>query len=219
MTNVEPERAQPVDRRALFRAYMRHVDPKADPSLALKSGFYVRSPHATSTQIVTRLDIDPASTHLIIGAVGSGKTTELLTVGDTLAASTDIIPLFVDVPSLQRISKLGEGVLVALAWTQIWRDIEANHPALAEQHRVEAELATSAASGFYTNNPAEGEADEGGYFYVPGLITEPEKNSDLDTVFQVLARIIGAADLRYVILFDGLDRTRKNRCARGDAPE
>src|SRR5512140_3617178 len=104
-----------MDRRALFRAYMRHFDPKADPSLALESGFYVRSPHATSAQIATRLDIDPASTPLIIGAVGSGKTTELLTIGQSLASSTDIVPLFVDVPSLQLLSKLGEGVLVGLA--------------------------------------------------------------------------------------------------------
>lgn len=146
-----------MDRRAVFRAYMRHVDPKADPSLALKSGFYVRSPHATSAQIATRLEIDPASTHLIIGAVGSGKTTELITVGHTLATSTDIIPLFVDVPSLQRISKLDEGVLVALAWTQIWKNIEENHPVLAERHRKEAGFATACASGFYTQDPSEAE--------------------------------------------------------------
>lgn len=198
-----------MDRRALFRAYMRHVDPKADPFLALKSGFYVRSPHATSAQIATRLEIDPASTHLIIGAVGSGKTTELLTVAHTLATSTDIIPLFVDVPSLQLISKLSEGVLVGHAWTQIWKHIVENHPDLAERHRVESGIATACASGFYTEYPHDVEDDGDRYFHVPGLITEPEKNSDLEKVLQTLTSILERSDLRYVLLFDGLDRARK----------
>lgn len=198
-----------MDRRALFRAYMRHFDPKADPSLALESGFYVRSPHATSAQIATRLDIDPASTHLIIGAVGSGKTTELLTIGHTLASSSDIVPLFVDVPSLQLLAKLGEGVLVGLAWTQIWKHIEQHHPDLANKHRENAGFATSAASGFYTEDPHEIEAEDDRYYHVPGLITVPETNPDLERVLQTLAAILGDSGLRYVILFDGLDRARK----------
>lgn len=209
VTNVEPEHPQPVDRRALFRAYMRHLDPKADPSLALRSGFYVHSPYATSAQIATRLDIDPASTHLIIGAVGSGKTTELLTVADTLATSTDIIPLFVDVPSVQLVSKLTEGVLVGLAWTQIWKHIEENRSALADKHREEARYATSAAAGFDTNDPGEGDDPDGDFFHVPGLISAPENNSRLDRILQTLARILDGSGLRYVVLFDGLDRTRK----------
>ena len=198
-----------MDRRALFRAYMRHVDPKADPSLALKSGFYVRSPHATSAQIATRLEIDPASTHLVIGAIGSGKTTELFTVAHTLATSTDIIPLFVDVPSFQLMSKLGEGVLVALAWTQIWNNIEEHHPDLATRHSAEARVATACASGFYTDDPNDIENDDDRYFHVPGLITEPKKNSDLEKVLQVLGGILKEPALNYVLLFDGLDRTRK----------
>jgi len=200
-----------MDRRALFRAYMRHVDPKVDPALALKSGFYVRSPHATSAQVAARLEIDPASTHLVIGAVGSGKTTELLAVAQILATSTDIIPLFVDVPSLQLVSKLAEGVLVGLAWTQIWNDTKENHPTLAQKFKEDGDVATSAALGFYTENPYEADWDEpkDRFFHAPGLISTPEENSNISTVQQALVRLLEESGLRYVLLFDGLDRTRK----------
>ena len=82
MTSAELEHPQSVDRRTLFRAYMRRLDPKADPAIALRDGSYVLSPHATSSHIATRLEIDPTSSHLIIGAVGSGKTTELLAINE-----------------------------------------------------------------------------------------------------------------------------------------
>lgn len=198
-----------MDRRALFRAYMRRLDPKADPAIALRDGSYVPSPHATSSHIATRLEIDPASSHLIIGAVGSGKTTELLAVNDRLIASTDIVPLFVDVPSLQNVTKLSEGVLVGLAWTQIWKHVKEYQSELARTHQTAAGYANSAAAGFYTDDPSEIEDDDDRYFRVPGLISKPTENADLARVMTTLAVLINESNLRYVILFDGLDRTRK----------
>lgn len=209
MTSAELEHPQPVDRRALFRAYMRRLDPKADPAIALRDGSYVPSPHATSSHIATRLEIDPASSHLIIGAVGSGKTTELLAINDRLTVSTDIVPLFVDVPSLQNLTKLSEGVLVGLTWTQIWKHIKEYQPLLARTHQEAAEQANAAAAGFYTEDPSEVDSDEERYFRVPGLISKPAENTDLAMVMRALATLLGQFNLRYVILFDGLDRTRK----------
>lgn len=198
-----------MDRRALFRAYMRRLDPKADPAIALRDGSYVPSLHATSSHIATRLEIDPASSHLIIGAVGSGKTTELLAINDRLIASTDIVPLFVDVPSLQNLAKLSEGVLVGLTWTQIWKHVEAHQSVLAKTHQKMAEQADAAAAGFYTEDPSEIDNDEDRYFRVPGLISKPAENTDLATVMRALTALLDQSTLRYVILFDGLDRTRK----------
>lgn len=198
-----------MDRRALFRAYMRRLDPKADPAIALRDGSYVPSPHATSSHIATRLEIDPASSHLIIGAVGSGKTTELLAVNDRLTASTDIVPLFVDVPSLQNLAKLSEGVLVGLTWTQIWKHVKEHQSALARTHQKAAEQANAAAAGFYTEDPSEIDGDEDRYFRVPGLISKPAENTDLATVKRILAALLDESNLRYAILFDGLDRTRR----------
>lgn len=209
MTSAEPEHPQSVDRRALFRAYMRRLDPKADPAIALRDGSYVPSPHATSSHIATRLEIDPASSHLIIGAVGSGKTTELLAVNDRLIASTDIVPLFVDVPSLQNLAKLSEGVLVGLAWTQIWKHVKEYQSELARIHQNAAGPANAAAAGFYTEDPSEIDSDEDRYFRVPGLISKPAENTDLAMVMRTLTAVLDESSLRYVILFDGLDRTRK----------
>jgi hypothetical protein len=198
-----------MDRRALFRAYMRRLDPKADPAIALRDGSYVPSPHATSSHIATRLEIDPAGSHLIIGAVGSGKTTELLAVNDRLIASTDIVPLFVDVPSLQNVAKLSEGVLVGLAWTQIWKHTKEYQSELARTYQTAAGYANATAEGFYTEDPSEVETDDDRYFRVPGLISKPAENADLARVATTLAALVNESSLRYVILFDGLDRTKR----------
>lgn len=198
-----------MDRRALFRAYMLRLDPKADPAIALRDGSYVPSPHATSSHIATRLEIDPTSSHLIIGAVGSGKTTELLAIRERLTASTDIVPLFVDVPSVQNLTKLSEGVLVSLAWTQIWKHITENQPDLAEKHMREAGLADAVTTGYYVQDPSELEDDDDRYIHVPGLITKPTPNNRLKKVANTLATVLPESSVRYVILFDGLDRTRR----------
>ena len=189
---------------------MRRLDPKADPSIALRDGSYVPSPYATSSHIATRLEIDPASSHLIIGAVGSGKTTELLAIKERLAASTDIVPLFMDVPSVQNLTKLGEGVLVSLAWTQIWKHITENRSDLGKKHKKEAGFADAAAAGFYVQDLSEIEEDDDDrYIHVPGLITKPRKNHRLENVMNILATVLRDSSLRYIILFDGLDRTRR----------
>jgi energy-coupling factor transporter ATP-binding protein EcfA2 len=209
VTSAELEHPQPVDRRALFRAYMRRLDPKADPAIALRDGSYVPSPHATSSHVATRLEIEPTSSHLIIGAVGSGKTTELLAINDRLASSSDIVPLFIDVPSLQNLIKLREGVLIGLAWTQIWRYISENQSELAAKHMREARFADSAATGYYVQDPSEIDDDDDRYLHVPGLITTPEKNISLERIKKTFRAVLGESSLRYVILFDGLDRSRK----------
>jgi hypothetical protein len=193
---------------------MRRLDPKADPSIALRDGSYVPSLHATSSHIATRLEIDPASNHLIVGAIGSGKTTELLIINDRLTASTDIVPLFIDVPSLQNLAKLREGVLVSLAWTQIWEHIAENQSELAQSHKREATVAHSAAAGYYVEHPSEIEdededEDDDRYIHVPGIITRPAKNTSLERITKTLIAVLAESKLRYVILFDGLDRTRR----------
>jgi ABC-type glutathione transport system ATPase component len=65
------------DRLARFRAIRAKLDPTGDPASTI-GAFYVDSPHSVSARLAAELSIAPGSSHLLVGGVGSGKTTELL---------------------------------------------------------------------------------------------------------------------------------------------
>jgi hypothetical protein len=66
------------DRLTLYRNYMSQLDAAADPFRAMERGLYVSHSREIARQIATRVELQPSSTHLIIGGIGSGKTTQLL---------------------------------------------------------------------------------------------------------------------------------------------
>ena len=94
---------------------MRRLDPTGDPAQAVASGFYVPPPNAVSQRIATRIELEPASSHLLVGGIGSGKTTELIAIERKLADVEDLFTVRIDVPSRHRLDKLKPGVLLALA--------------------------------------------------------------------------------------------------------
>jgi hypothetical protein len=59
--------------------------------------FYVDSPHSVSSRLAAELTISPASSHLLVGGVGSGKTTELLAIQRRMASLADTAALNIDV--------------------------------------------------------------------------------------------------------------------------
>jgi hypothetical protein len=194
------------DRRELFREYMRRMDPKADPFAAIQAGLYVPSPLSTSSQVATRLELEPVSTHLIVGTTGSGKTTELLAVQRTLTRLPDIIPLFVDVPSVQQLSVISEGALVGLAWQMIWNDFVSRNPDAAVRF-ADAKYANSIVAGYWEDPRAYYE-EPNDDVRVPGLLTPPVINDNLHSLEGYLRQLLLQQHATYVLLFDGLDRSR-----------
>lgn len=76
---------------------MARVSGAADPAGAIEQGLYVTPKQSVARRIVARLDLQPASTHLIVGGVGSGKTTQLLVARDMLLAEQpDTVAIYVD---------------------------------------------------------------------------------------------------------------------------
>jgi polynucleotide 5'-kinase involved in rRNA processing len=78
MAQAVPQLDNTADRLARFRRLREQLAPARDPASALEA--YVDRPHAVSRRIAAELELGPDSTHVVIGGVGSGKTTELLTV-------------------------------------------------------------------------------------------------------------------------------------------
>lgn len=91
---------------------MAQLDAAGDPARAFRDGQYRASSHAVGDRIAARLEIDPQSTHILIGGVGSGKTTELFRIQQRLSetSSADILSIFLDASEL-RLTHFAEDVV------------------------------------------------------------------------------------------------------------
>jgi hypothetical protein len=190
------------DRRTRFRDYMRRLDPTGDPAQAVASGFYVPPPNAVSQRIATRLDLEPTSSHLLVGGIGSGKTTELITIQRKLTEVTDLLPVRIDVPSRHRLDKLKPGVLVALAATEAAAELQREHK-LAMDLATDIKRIQAIARGYW--GPPEPDDDEDPYWN-QGILEDPRPSEDVNMLSESLSRVQGALQRKLVILFDGLDR-------------
>lgn len=68
-----------------YRAFLAAMSPSSSPKDALERGFYVEPPGGGIWSALTaKLELEPASTHLVLGGIGSGKTSELLRAREKL---------------------------------------------------------------------------------------------------------------------------------------
>jgi len=102
-----------------YRALLARIEPTDPKDFAGNADIYVPPPNGVSKQLATALALQPASSHLVVGAIGSGKTTTLRRAVDGLKdqvkeAGDHVV--YVDVSAEHRLDEepLG-GVLLALA--------------------------------------------------------------------------------------------------------
>jgi len=62
------------NRLTRFREYMGRFDAATKPEHAIKRGFYVERPsRSVAAEIAARIELRPASTHLLVGGSGREK--------------------------------------------------------------------------------------------------------------------------------------------------
>jgi len=208
-----------VDRLSRFRDLRARLDPSGDPNDAVANGLYVRSKHAPSSRLAAELALAPASTHLLVGGVGSGKTTELLETARRLDALDDSIALYVDVTSGNDIGHVKPGtvlVQVGLALADIPSDAGGARP--ASDDRDGPLTAWTLNRGLsdevrQLQTLAHGEVDDSdfGAITVPGILKAPERPFDLDVAAALepterLVRGLQGVHRHVSVLLDGLDR-------------
>src|SRR4051812_13755318 len=67
---------------------MARMNPIADPRHAIRDGLYVPPPGLCTAEMITRaMELEPTSKHLVVGGIGSGKTSEMIVAGRKLRAS------------------------------------------------------------------------------------------------------------------------------------
>jgi hypothetical protein len=189
------------DRLARFRAIRAKLDPTGDPASAI-SAFYVDSPHSVSARLAAELAIAPGSSHLLVGGVGSGKTTELLAVARHMASLADTAAFYIDVSRRHDIAKMVPGAVVAqvgLALAEHVVHIEPTNEAVNRAHGVAYE-----AWEYPEWEPEPPDMD-----YVPGiLVPEPvhENIRRAQAPLEELLEVIRRQVQHVVVLLDGLDR-------------
>jgi hypothetical protein len=103
------------NRLEFFKQQMAAFEGSANPSKAINSGYYMTEPrNSVSDLIAGRIALRPASTHLILGGIGSGKTTQLLVTLNRVNKLPNTYARYIDVSTYTDISKISAGVLITV---------------------------------------------------------------------------------------------------------
>lgn len=206
-------------RRERFRAALARLTPAGNPSEAIERGYYISRPGRSAVSVISaRLELVPTSSFLLIGGIGSGKTTELLMMAKTLNALDDIHAFYIDVSAIHDIKNMPAGTLSVVAAVELAKYV-VKFPMDSDAERAREEL-LDIARGYRRYHK---EVDAGAGFndeppdnsvYVPGAIKPPDTDArplttKVDERSQLLRRM--CAPLRrirphIVLVFDSLDR-------------
>ena len=93
-----PNTTRAAQRREKFREYMRRLNPTAPPQDAIESGLVIPELHGSVfLTMAARADLEPGSQQLLVGGIGSGKTTELLLAQRWLQKAGETVSLYIDI--------------------------------------------------------------------------------------------------------------------------
>jgi hypothetical protein len=205
------------NRLKFFREQMAAFEGTVDPRQAIESGYYLPEPRKSAADTISRrLELRPSSTHLLIGGIGSGKTTQLLVMRDRINELEDIHACYVDVSLYTDISEISAGVLIAIVGvelTKLTQDID------NEYVKKYSELIHKYAYGYSERRKVGPLSDSlvkalSGTTevveYHKGILSAKSGNSlDQQELLQAIGQLDKAANKKYgeiILLLDGLDR-------------
>ncbi len=111
---ISSARLETLPRRERFRRYMAAFNPTAPARSLIKGGMVLEDLHPSLFQgLAARADLEPGSQQLVIGGIGSGKTTELLLAQSWLRRQGETIPRYIDITAETDLSSLASGALLA----------------------------------------------------------------------------------------------------------
>ncbi|MBS9391154.1 MAG: hypothetical protein HEQ33_20565 [Dolichospermum sp. WA123] len=189
---------------------MAAFEGAANPSEAIESGYYVHAPGKLLVDnISNRIALRPSSSHLLLGGIGSGKTTQLLVACQQINEIEDIHAIYIDVSLYTDISKITSGVLTAIAGLEIAKLIQDRKDKnIIESVELIRDLANGYASYNYDEYPEPHEYDE--VIIVKGIIPKKSEGYGISLeLVKTVSKLTKYTSEKYgnlVLLFDGLDR-------------
>lgn len=211
------------DRRQRFRTFARRFNPTAPAKEIIDQGLVCsEAGRSILRKLIRGFDL-PGGQQLVVGGIGSGKTTELLLAERELISTPEMLPLYVDVPADTDLSAVTSGSLLASLGLRMWKEIAPK----ADSSRTLAgafEVIKKAAEGYETRvlvpPPFRGFAEltrtEAQYetVRVPGKLKPPsaplapDVKQLADAVYKVLSTLTTQGN-EVLVIFDGLDRLIK----------
>jgi hypothetical protein len=200
---------------------MARFRPSGSPAHAIAAGFYVRRPDRSAVdEIVTRLELEPNSAHLVVGGIGSGKTTQLLVADAELNKVDDVRAIYVDVSEAHDISRLKPGVLIVAAGLAAARLLEESEDASARKasralqrfaHGYMDRIHVDSVEPEYPPDDEDRDEDEYVLDEQPPFLTAPKMDFDSAVVqaSSLLADVckpLRRERPHLIFLFDSLDR-------------
>lgn len=196
---------EPTDLLQTYRDFMARMDIASKPERTFERGFYVPRQNFRIKDTVTRLLLEPNSTHLLVGGIGSGKTTELLQGCALINQRKDTRAIYIDVSDKQQLDKLEPGVLLALVGLEL---VNLLGPFASRDGRAHAGFILDLAHGYVEDSPDSVSPDDEGY--VPGIITPPDpKDQRVRALANHLISLKRAEQKPWphvVVFLDSLDR-------------
>jgi hypothetical protein len=119
--------AAPPDRRQRFREFMRRFNPTVSAKAAIGDGLICQ--HAGRSifkKLAAGADLTFGSQQLLVGGIGSGKTTELMLAHRELSSNNQMLPLYIDVSAETDLSTVNSGALLASLGMHAWRVAASN---------------------------------------------------------------------------------------------
>lgn len=125
------------NRLELFRKQIAAFDGAADPARAIDNGYIIEEPRQSSTNtLFKRISLKPQSKNLLVGGIGTGKTTQLLRLRQILQAhDIDIHPLYIDVTEYTNPNDVQVGTLDAIIGLELMKLLEKNGIRIDETRR------------------------------------------------------------------------------------
>jgi hypothetical protein len=220
------------DRRQRFRAFTKRFNPTAPARVAIEEGLiYQHAGRSVFKKLAAGADLAFGSQQLVVGGIGSGKTTELLLAERELASNEQMLPLYIDVSAETDLSTVNSGALLASLGMHAWKAIISKFEppeTLSEVHQA----IRTAAYGHqkqvwvtdyadpepddYEYDPGEEDNDPGHYAVVkvPGKLKPPFPafRRDVKELAESVSKLTGFLKdqgIEIVAVFDGLDRLIK----------
>jgi hypothetical protein len=222
-----------LSRRDKFRAYMQAFNPTAPARDVIEAGLVCEDLHQSLYRnLAARADLEPGSQQLLVGGVGSGKTTEMLLARRWLLAQAHVLPLYIDVSKATDLGGLNTGSLVASLGLSIAAHLAPGFKDYGPGGKLKAELGgpfdklwSYAYGKFERVYVAEGDdfpddfdlddsEDEKGHYTfkrIPGKLRPPMPSleREIQDIREPLAEFLSylrKTQREIVVIFDGLDR-------------
>jgi hypothetical protein len=213
---------------------MKNLNPTAPARDVIASGLVLDDlRQSLYCKLAARADLEPGSQQLLVGGIGSGKTTELLLAEKWLNAQGNTLSFFIDISAETDLSHLNSGALLAAFGLHLVRafrqeQLQATFPAeqLGEVKRAantikefssgktESRWVEDYDDSYYGPPPEDYGPPEPGHYItvrVPGKLQPPfpALQRDIQEIREPLEIFLTVARKSFsdvVVIFDGLDR-------------